>query len=183
MKTTTTPELKNRLGEVTLIDVRTPAEFGEIHIPGSRLVPLHTLDDTKAQEVAGLDGECVIICRSGNRAKQAAEKLASAGAKNITVLEGGVTAWESAGETVNRGQKTLSIERQVRIAAGAMVFAGVVLGVTVNSWFLVLSGFVGCGLMFAGLTDWCGMGMLLARMPWNNRGGSCCAEGGATCAR
>jgi rhodanese-related sulfurtransferase len=182
MKTTTTSELKNHLGEVTLIDVRTPAEFAEIHIPGSRLVPLHTLDQTKAEEVAGLSGECVIICRSGNRARQAAEKLAAAGAKNLAVLEGGETAWEAAGGTVNRGKKTMSIERQTRIAAGALVLTGVILGVTVNSWFLLLSGFVGCGLIFAGLTDWCGMGLLLARMPWNNRAGSCGVEGGSTCA-
>jgi rhodanese-related sulfurtransferase len=183
MKTTTTPELKARLGAVTLIDVRTPAEFTEIHIPGSRLVPLHELNEAKAKEVAGWEGECVIICRSGNRAKQAAEKLTAAGAKNITVLEGGVTAWESGGQEVNRGQKTISIERQVRIAAGALVVTGVVLGAVLSPWFVLLSGFVGCGLIFAGLTDWCGMGLLLARMPWNNRAGSCCAEGGATCAR
>ncbi len=173
----------SRLGEVTLIDVRTPAEFTEIHIPGSRLVPLHELNEGKAKEVAGLGSECVIVCRSGNRAKQAAEKLMAAGAKNITVLEGGVTAWESAGLEVNRGPKTISIERQVRIVAGALVVTGVILGATLDPWFVLISALVGCGLIFAGVTDRCGLGLLLARMPWNNRAGLCCAEGGAYCSR
>ena len=183
MKTTTPSELKNRLHQVTLIDVRTPAEFQQIHIPGSRLFPLHQLDETKASELAQIQTECVIICRSGNRARQAAEKLHAAGAKNLTILEGGLTAWESAGQAVNRGKKTISIERQVRIAAGAFVLAGVLLGAFINPWFLILSGFVGCGLIFAGITDWCGMALLLARMPWNNPSSSCSAQSGASCTR
>jgi hypothetical protein len=61
----------------------------------------------------------------------------------------------------------ISVERQVRIAAGAMVFTGVILGTFVYEGFYGLSGFVGAGLIFAGVTDWCGMGLLLARAPWN----------------
>lgn len=183
MKMVQAKELEQTMAGKTLVDVRTPAEYEEIHIPGSRLVPLHELAGERLAGLIAGSGTCVLVCRSGNRAKQAAEKLAAAGHKDLEILEGGVTAWEAAGLPVNRGRKTISIERQVRIAAGALVVTGVVLGVTLNPAFLILSGFVGCGLIFAGITDWCGMGLLLARMPWNNRRGACCAEGGASCAR
>ncbi len=183
MKTITPSQLKQRLADVALLDVRTPAEFEEIHIPGSRLLPLHEWDETKVKDVAAQSKEWVLVCRSGNRASQAGQKLAVAGADNFLVLEGGVTAWEAAGGEVNRGQKSISIERQVRMAAGALVLSGVLLGYFFNPWFLLLSGFVGGGLIFAGVTDWCGMGLLLARMPWNNRSRSCCGGPDTSCAR
>ena len=90
------------------------------------------------------------------------------------MLEGGVTAWEQAGLPVKRGKTVLSLERQVRVAAGLLVLTGVVLGFLVHPAFFGLAAFVGAGLTFAGLTDWCGMAMLLAKMPWNQRGGTCC---------
>jgi len=161
-----------------LLDVRMPAEFEEIHIPGSVLHPLSDLDPVAVRKLAEGKDSCVVVCRSGNRARQAAAKLESAGLSGLTVLDGGVQAWESAGLDVNRGRKTISLERQVRIGAGSMALAGVVLGFLVNPGFFFLSGFVGCGLIFAGVTDWCGMGLLLAKMPWNNRrpsgSTSCC---------
>jgi len=175
MKTITAKELNERLDNVVLLDVRTPAEFGEIHIAGSALHPLHALDAEKALGMAGPEKPICVICRSGARAKQAAEKLAaSANGTEILVLEGGVTAWDAAGHPVNRGQTAMSIERQVRIAAGSMILLGAVLGFTVNAGFFGLCAFVGAGLVFAGITDWCGMGMLLARMPWNNNAPSTC---------
>jgi len=152
-----------------LLDVRMPAEFEEIHIPGSVLHPLSDLDPVAVRKLAEGKTSCVVVCRSGNRARQAAGKLESAGLPPLTILDGGVQAWESAGLDVIRGRKTMSLERQVRIAAGSMVLAGVVLGFVLNPAFFFLSGFVGCGLIFAGATDWCGMGLLLAKMPWNNR--------------
>lgn len=154
------------------LDVRTPAEYTEHHIDGSVLHPLSNLDAAAVKNLAG-DRACVVVCRSGNRASQAAEKLAAAGVSSVHVLDGGILAWEAANLPVNRGAKTMSLERQVRIAAGAMVFAGTLLGVFVQPWFLVVPGFVGAGLVFAGITDTCGMGMLLARMPWNQRGATC----------
>jgi hypothetical protein len=94
-------------------------------------------------------------------------------------MEGGMQAWESAGLEVIKGRRTISLERQVRIAAGALVFFGSALGYFVNPAWIGLSAFVGGGLVFAGVTDTCGMAMILARMPWNNRApshkGSCCA--------
>ena len=86
------------------------------------------------------------------------------------VVTGGTLAWIDAGLPVTRGTaKVISLERQVRIVAGALVVTGVVLAQSVNHWFIGLSAFVGAGLVFAGITDFCGMGLLLARMPWNKR--------------
>jgi rhodanese-related sulfurtransferase len=161
-----------------ILDVRTAVEYRAVHVPNSILHPLHTLDAAKVRELAG-DKTVYVMCRSGNRATQAAEKLNASGVSNVEVIEGGIQSWQSAGLPVNRGQAGMSIERQVRVAAGSLVLAGVLLAAFVNPLFIILSGFVGCGLIFAGLTDWCGMGMLLARMPWNNveaaSGSSCCA--------
>ncbi len=160
-------------GNLLFLDVRTPAEFEEAHIEGSFLHSLTDLDPEKVRSLAVGRAGCLVICRSGNRAKQAAEKLAAAGIEPVQVLDGGVQAWEAAGLPLRRGKKTMSLERQVRIAAGFLVFTGAVLGYFVNPAWIALSGFVGAGLMFAGITDTCGMGMLIARMPWNTRGGSC----------
>ncbi len=156
-------------GGVRLIDVRTPLEFGEVHIDGAELMPLDRLEPAK---LAGED--CVLVCRSGKRAAQAHGKLEGSGCGKLRVLEGGVTAWEQAGLPVVRGEAVMSLERQVRIAAGLLVLAGVILGTWVHPGFYGLAAFVGAGLTFAGITDWCGMGLLLAKAPWNQRGGGSC---------
>jgi rhodanese-related sulfurtransferase len=160
---------------VSLIDVRTPAEHGEVHIKGSHLMPLDRLDAGAVKSVASGAERCVLICRSGKRAEQAYQKLQAAGCENLAVLDGGVIAWESAGLPVVRGAKAISLERQVRITAGFLVLLGVALGTWVHLAFYGLSAFVGAGLVFAGITDWCGMAMVLAKMPWNQRSGTKCA--------
>ena len=156
-------------GRVKLLDVRTPAEFGEIHIEGSELMPLDRLDPDRLK---GTDKDCVVVCRTGKRAAQAKEKLEAGGCERLMILEGGVQAWEQAGLPVNRGKAVMSLERQVRIAAGLLVLIGVALGNWVHPACYGIAAFVGAGLTFAGITDWCGMGMLLARAPWNQRNGS-----------
>ncbi|MEO7100825.1 MAG: rhodanese-like domain-containing protein [Luteolibacter sp.] len=161
---------------IALFDVRTPAEYGEIHIGGSRLMPLDRLDPEAVKAAAEQFEQCVLICGSGKRAEQACQKLAAAGSDKLLVLEGGVTAWDAAGLPVNRGRKAISLERQVRIAAGLLVLVGVVLGTWVHPGFYGISAFVGAGLTFAGITDWCGMAMILAKMPWNQRCGTGCAS-------
>ena len=108
-----------------------------------------------------------VICRSGIRGGQACEKLMKAGFLNAVNIEGGTLACVEAGLPVKRGKKVISLERQVRIAAGALVLLGAVLGWFVDPVFIGLSAFVGAGLVFAGISDTCGMGMILARMPWN----------------
>ncbi len=160
-----------------LLDVRTSAEHAEIHVPNVPLVPLDQLEATKLSSVNGFakDQPLYIFCRTGNRAKQAAEKLEKSGYEQCHVVEGGTMAWAEAGLPVNRGtSKVIPLERQVRITAGAIVLIGVLLAHFVHPAFIWLSGFIGAGLVFAGITDWCGMGMLLAKMPWNQRGVGAC---------
>ena len=112
----------------------------------------------------------VIICRSGGRAKQAAERLSAAGITGLAVMTGGMLAWEGDGLPVRRGDiRTISLERQVRIAAGALVFLSSVLGYFIHPAWIMLAAFVGAGLVFAGVTDTCGLALVLARMPWNCR--------------
>lgn len=156
-----------KTGQVDLLDVRTPAEFQEIHASIARNVPLDRLDPAAlAKERDPKQGPLYVVCRSGSRGRQACEKLLAAGF-DVRNIEGGMQAWEQAGLPVVRGRKTMSLERQVRIAAGTLVLIGTALGFFVHPAFLGLSAFVGAGLVFAGVTDTCGMGMLLARMPWN----------------
>lgn len=157
-----------------LIDVRTPAEYAEVHAEGAKLAPLDKLDPQAVMSVRGgsADDPLFVICKSGGRSAKAVEKFHAAGFTNVLSVEGGTTAWEQAGLPVTRGtKKVISLERQVRIAAGSLVLFGVLLGWLVHPAFFALSGFVGAGLVFAGVTDWCGMGMLVARMPWNRTAG------------
>ena len=161
-----------RTGEpLELLDVRTPAEFGEVHVNVARNVPLDRLDPAAVKHSAAVAAgrPVYVICKSGGRGRQAAEKLAAAGIANVFNVEGGTSACEAAGLPLVRGKKVMSLERQVRIAAGSLVLTGVVLSYFVHPYFIGLSAFVGAGLVFAGITDTCGMGMMLARMPWNQR--------------
>jgi len=177
-------ELSRRMlsGEnLRILDVRTPVEHREVHLAAARLEPLDGLDAEAIREWQGGDGECVILCRSGKRAAVAAERLIGVGMGEVRVLEGGMLAWQAAGLPVMRGREGVSLERQVRIAAGVLVVMGVILGWLVNPLFVLLSGFVGVGLVFAGITDTCALGMMIARMPWN-KGVAECASGGGVCA-
>jgi rhodanese-related sulfurtransferase len=154
---------------VDLIDVRTPIEFRETHAEYACNVPLDALEPAQIMmsRNAHADRPLYVICRSGGRAKQACEKFITAGFPGVVNVEGGTLAWIEAGLPVVRGKKVVSLERQVRIAAGLLVLLGVVLGWLVHPACAGLAAFVGIGLMYAGATDRCGMGLLLARMPWN----------------
>jgi rhodanese-related sulfurtransferase len=164
----------SRRGETPprLIDVRTPAEFAQVHAEGARSVPLDTLDPAAVMSTLGASAGAplYVLCKSGARAAAACGKFHAGGFTNVFCVEGGTDAWERAGLPVVRGPgKVISLERQVRIAAGSLVLAGVLLGWLVHPGFYALCALIGGGLVFAGVTDWCGMGMLLARMPWNTR--------------
>jgi len=154
---------------IHLIDVGTPAEFREIHAPIAVNIPLNTLNAEHVKRTQnGSETELVyVICQRGKRSSRACLKLMKAGITNVVSVEGGTTAWAQKGLPVNRGKKTFALERQVRIAAGFLVLTGALLGMFVNPWFSGLAAFVGAGLMFAGITDTCGMAMVLAKMPWN----------------
>ena len=151
-----------------LIDIRDPDEYAREHIPAARSVPLDTLP-------GGLEthaGETVIFhCQSGARTFSNAARLAQAAAPaQAFIVEGGIQGWKQAGLiTQEDTSQPLPLMRQVQIAAGLLTLCGVVLGFTLSSGFFLMSGFVGAGLLFAGLTGFCGMARLLKVMPWNRR--------------
>lgn len=153
---------------VKLIDVRTPVEYREVHAIGARNVPLDTLKPKALiNDHAGADEPIYMICRSGGRGGQACERMIAAGFENVVNVEGGTTAWEAAGLPVVRDRHVISLERQVRIMAGLLVFVGTLLGFFAHPYWLAIPAFVGAGLVFAGVSNTCGMGILLGRMPWN----------------
>lgn len=149
-----------------LIDIRGADEHARERIPGAINVPLDRIGDLPC------DGYPVIFhCKSGMRtAANAAQLGGVAGGVPAYILEGGIEAWRQVGQPVvaDRSQP-LEIMRQVQIAAGALVLTGVLLGMFVAPGFFGLSAFMGAGLMFAGVTGWCGMANLLRVMPWNRR--------------
>jgi rhodanese-related sulfurtransferase len=162
-------ELCKGNGKLDLIDVRTPVEFREVHVEVARNVSLDRLDPAALMQSrnGSNDEPLYLICRTGSRGRQACEKFLTAGFTNVVNVEGGTLACVESGLPVVRGKKAISLERQVRIAAGLLVLLGALLGWLVHPAFIGLSAFVGAGLVFAGVTDTCGMGLLLARMPWN----------------
>ena len=180
---TTLADLRRKGEKVTLIDVRTPAEFGEVHVDFAHNIPLDRLDPNEVASVAN-GGPVYFVCKSGTRSQKACEKLLAAGLKDVVSVEGGTAACEAAGVPVVRGRKVMSLERQVRIAAGSLVAIGTAVAAFGPDpiWQRIglgLAGFIGCGLVFAGITDTCGMAMLIAKMPWNqaSTSASCCSTG------
>ena len=181
-------DLRRQGDSVTLIDVRTPAEFGEVHVDFAHNIPLDRLDLRAVKALAG-DGPVYFVCKSGTRSQKACEQLLAAGLENVVSVAGGTAACEAAGVPVIRGRAVMSLERQVRIAAGSLVAIGAALAAFGSdapvNWQAIgagLAGFVGCGLVFAGITDTCGMAMLIARMPWNQVSGGACRTV-TTCSR
>lgn len=164
----TAQDLKRRLdsGDVVLIDIRETDEHAREHILGARLAPLSAIDTHDFDR--DHDKAAVFHCRSGMRTQANAVKLLAKGFREAYTLEGGIEAWKSAGFPVHANRKApIEIMRQVQIAAGSLVLAGIVLGWLVNPAFFALSAFVGAGLTFAGVSGWCGLAMLLKTMPWN----------------
>lgn len=161
-------QIRRAAGPVALIDVRSPAEYQGLHAEGATLVPLEKLDPNALDASTPV----YVICETGHRAAIAAERLRAAGRADVVVVDGGTVRWAAAGLPVVRGKKTWSLFRQVRLIAGVLVLAGVALGWFVHPAFYGLAAFVGAGLTFSGLTDFCGMALILARMPWN-RSSSC----------
>lgn len=165
-------------GALFVIDVRQPNEFQTVHVEGARLCPLpdltpeHVLAAHRATEL-GERAPVYILCHSGRRARTAAERLARETNLSLVVVEGGTVACVEAGVPVRHGETTISLDRQVRMAAGSIVVAGVVLGFLVTPWAFAIAGAAGAGLVFAGVTDSCLLGSLLSRMPWNTRRPRC----------
>lgn len=163
--------MANKTADTCILDVRTAAEVKASSLPGSLHIPLHELTAERLQQEIrnnGKNGSSIyLLCQGGKRAEMAAAQLQGKIDAELIVIEGGINAVKAANIPLNQGKGAISLERQVRIVAGFLVLLGVILGFQVNSGFFGLSGFVGAGLMFAGITDTCMMGLLLARMPWN----------------
>jgi rhodanese-related sulfurtransferase len=156
----------DRPDPVTVLDVRSPAEFETVRIPGSINVPLNLIANHAGDLAARLDRPVVLVCQSGTRATQAQQCLTGAGAERLHILDGGITAYTAAGGDVLRGRARWSLERQVRLVAGTLVLAGLALGRRLPKARL-LTGGVGTGLVLSALTDTCTMGRLLAALPYN----------------
>lgn len=153
---------------VALIDVRTPVEHDELRISASHLMPLDALDAAAVAGVAAGADHCVLICRSGKRAEQAFAKLDGSGIENLAILEGGVLSWEEAGLPLERSaSRRLPLMRQVQLIIGVLALTGSVLALAVNPNFALIPAFLGAGLTMAGATGWCGLAILLSKMPWN----------------
>lgn len=164
-----------------LLDVRGPLEFESERLEGAVNVPLAELEQRLGDVPAGDD--LVVVCRTGVRATLAAQTLGRHG-RGARVLEGGLVGWRKAGLRLKEGKRHLAVDRQVQLIVGLAVLAGTLLGAFVSPWFLIISGFFGAGLAFAGATGTCGLALVLMKMPWNRgpppaAGGSTCAVGGA----
>ena len=151
--------------DAVLLDVRTSAEFESYHALGAVNLPIGSFS---SQDLTyDKSAEIFVICESGWRSRMAAKDLNNAWYSNVSVVEGGTREWAAAKLPVTEGKSIISLERQVRIAAGVMILTGVGIGHFVHPVGYGLSAFVGAGLIFAGITDTCGLGMLVAKMPWN----------------
>lgn len=149
-----------------IIDVRTPAEYAAVNLPGSVNFPLGTVTPNAVTEIAADKPRVYLMCRTQRRAEMVHQELAGNLSCELVVVDGGIEKMPE--ELLVRGQRNvIPLDRQVRIAAGLLVFAGVMGGFFINPGFFWLSGFVGAGLVFSGVTDTCPMGMAIARMPWN----------------
>ncbi len=188
MQTLTADRVSEWKGRI--IDVRSPQEFAGERLHGAECVPLATLPGAAGTWDRG--APLLVMCKSGMRSKQACEQLSAAGFTNISMLGGGIDACKKAGLSVIAGRKVLPIFQQVMIAAGTLILTGLLLG-RVHPAFYLIDWFVACGMVFAGITGFCGMAKLLERMPWNQvqpvgaapapaaSSGSCCAATSSCC--
>jgi rhodanese-related sulfurtransferase len=157
-----------------LLDVRTPPEYASAHVPGAKLMPLGELkvEIFLAHHKPGRP--IYVLCQTGTRARKAIEQFERAGCDDCVLIEGGTQAWIDAGLPVHRAARSvLPLMRQVQIVVGSLSAAGAILALAVSPWFAILPLFLGCGLLFAGISGTCGMALMLARMPWNRLRDAC----------
>jgi len=171
-------ELKSLLPSgCRLIDVREPVEHAEEHIVGAKLIPLGQLEQ-RSDEI-DRKAPVVVMCRSGKRGAEAVKKLHALGITNVRNLEGGILAWKGDGHPTGKNRSgTLPLMQQVQLTIGLGVLTGAILALTVHPNWVFLCAFFGVGLTMAGSTGWCGLAILMSKMPWNRVAGqSCCASG------
>lgn len=160
------PLLQNGAGP-TVLDVRTPAEFESAHIPGSFNVPLDLLPKHREELSRRMSGQAVLVCRTGARARQAETLLREVDVQDLQVLDGGLAAWEKSGLPLKRGRQRWDMFRQVRGVAGSLVLIGALGSLFLWPPLIWLSVFVGGGLLFSAITDFCGMVKVLELLPYN----------------
>jgi glyoxylase-like metal-dependent hydrolase (beta-lactamase superfamily II)/rhodanese-related sulfurtransferase len=168
---------------VKLLDVRSALEFSQEHIKDSINLPIDMLS-SKLYELNQTGQKYIVLCRTGNRSAMAADMLIQSGIQGVKIMEGGITRWQNESLPVIKGEGGISLERQVRAIAGFLVLCGIILSWLVHWAFIFVSLFVSCGLIYAGLTDNCLMGMLLMKLPYNKKlykpklgGGTCSMTG------
>ncbi len=170
---TITPQELNRLQEqdasIRILDVRSPAEYEAIHASTADNVPLDQLNaNAYLQQHAAGENPIYVICKMGGRSMKACQQLFAAGHANVVNIEGGTDAWAAAGLPVVSGERQIMpLDCQVRVMAGSLVAIGSLLGYLVHPAWIFLSLFIGCGLVYSGITNTCGMASVLAQMPWN----------------
>lgn len=167
MKTITAAEVKKKLekDEILLIDVREPVEHKSGAIDGACLIPLKEIS---VEKLPSRSRPIVIHCKSGKRSVEACTKLLKQDSSiDVVSLDGGIIAWQTAGFNIKKSNNILPIERQTHITVGFFALFGTIMGTFYNPYFYFLPGIIGTGLIFAGVTGWCGMAKLLSRMPWN----------------
>ena len=156
-------------GEARLVDIRETDEYTQEFVPGSRLIPLSIIAKHPLKDADAPDKPIVFFCHSGNRTANASDLLERlAGDVQAYRLDGGISGWEKAGLPVEHISSTIPLFRQIQNAAGSLVLIGVI-GSAFWHPFFWLSAFVGAGLVFAGISGFCGLGVLLSHMPWNRR--------------
>lgn len=157
-------------GKAVLFDIRDPAEYARQHISGARLVPLASLDTHDFDRERSMGVAAIFQCQSGRRTEANAARLVGTGFRETYVIQGGLNGWRAAGLPVHvDASQPIELQRQVQIAAGSLVLTGVVLAAVLSPWFVLLSAFVGGGLVFAGISGSCAMAQVLMQMPWNRR--------------
>lgn len=171
-------QLKELLpGRCCLVDVREPVEFSEQRIAGAKLIPLGQLE--RRGEELEKESTVVVMCRGGKRGAEALRKLRAMGHGNVRNLEGGILAWMDAGLAVESDRRRcLPLMQQVQLVIGLGVLSGAVLSLTVHPYWVLACAFFGAGLTLAGSTGWCGLAILLSKMPWNRVSGSSCSISG-----
>lgn len=158
------------IASFVLLDVRTPSEFNSKHLTGALSLPLNQLNEKNINtNLQNKENKIILVCGSGNRATKAYEILSNLGYVNLKVLDGGIKGCNDPRLKMTEGKGVISLERQVRIAAGSFVMLGVFLAYYFSDSFILISAFVGLGLIFSGITDTCGMAVILGKMPWNNQ--------------
>jgi len=168
--------------QIKLLDVRSFLEFSQVHIKDSINVPIDMLP-AKVIELSKSGQSYIVLCRTGNRSPMAADMLIQSGIHGVKVMQGGMARWQKEGLPAIKGEGGISLERQIKIVAGILVLSGILFSWSIHRAFIFIPLFVSCGLIFAGATDNCLMGMLLMKLPYNKKlyktklGGGTCAMG------